>query len=61
MVFFDKATNARLAAIEAGEGMPRDELVRQAVSVWSYLTAGERQVLGIHAMKMIHREMGDRA
>lgn len=62
MIFFDEPTNARLAGIEEIEGMPRDELIRQAVSVWSYLTTGERQVLGIHAMKMIiHREIGSRS
>jgi hypothetical protein len=61
MVLFDDATNRRLAEIEAEEGMPAAEFIREAVGVWSYMTADERRAMGIEIMRVvIEREMGSR-
>lgn len=62
MVLFDDATNRRLAAIEAEEGMPASEFVREAVGVWSYMSADERRAMGMNVMKIVLvREMGNGA
>jgi len=55
VVMFDEATNRRLAAIESTEGMPAAELVREAVGVWSYMTADERRMMGMNVMKVVLR------
>lgn len=62
MIMFDAATNARLARIEVEEGMPSAEFIREAVGVWSYMTADERRAMGVEIMRVVvNREMGNRA
>ncbi|GGD38356.1 hypothetical protein [Aureimonas glaciei] len=62
MFSFDAATNARITRIEAEEGKPAAEFIREAVGVWSYMTADERRAMGIEVMRVVvNREMGSRA
>ncbi len=53
IVILDRATTNRLERIEAEEGMPRQELVRQAAEIWSQLTADERRILGLVAIRLV--------
>jgi hypothetical protein len=64
LVTFDDATNRRLARVEQEEGMPAAELVREAVGVWSYMSADERRAMGMNVMKVVLRrqlEIGGQA
>ncbi|WP_158871356.1 hypothetical protein [Antarcticirhabdus aurantiaca] len=51
------AVRARLAAIEADEGVPVAELIHQAVDVWSRLDADGRKILGIAALQLVVERM----
>ncbi|WAJ28432.1 hypothetical protein [Antarcticirhabdus aurantiaca] len=53
IVILDRAATDRLERIEAEEGIPKEELVRQAVEVWSRLTPEERRILGLAAMQLV--------
>lgn len=53
LIVFPRDVQARLDAIEAMEGMPAEEVVYQAVDVWSRLDRDGRAILGVAAMQLV--------
>ena len=57
IVVFEPATQRRLDVIEAEEGVPQVDLVRQAVDLWSLLTLDERRAVGFAAIRTVMRRL----
>ena len=58
VVTFDKLTQSRLAAIEADEGIPADEFVRQAADVWLLADQRIRRAIVLAVMSAALNKIG---
>lgn len=57
IVTFPPDVLQRLAEIEEKEGIPREDLVREAVAVWSLMPREERFAVGLEAIRNALRRL----
>ena len=56
-VVFPPDVLERLAEIEDREGIPREDLVREAVAIWSFMPREERFRVGLEAIRNALRRL----